>query len=134
MNKKNFSPSTISQIINKYTDKYGTIKCGACDRADRPLEVIPHHIFFKSQLFRPCVSMAENGVIICMKCHRLVHHGSNDEETTIGKEIDKMLKARAIAEFNGIIPEQDYEELKSIYRGRGYGLIQSVDNQLDGIL
>lgn len=123
-NKKNFSPETINQIIEKYTDKYGTINCGACGRADRPFENTPHHIFFKSQLFRPCVSMAANGVLICMQCHHHIHHGGNEKETTYGKKIDKELKARAIAEFKGIIPEEDYEELKAIYRGRGYGIIE----------
>lgn len=124
MNKKNFTRETIEQIIENHTDKYGVLRCGACGEAGGNFEAIPHHIFFKSQLFRACVSMPENGAAIHMTCHHAIHHGGNEEETTRGKEIDKKLKERAIREFKGIIPEQDYEELKSIYRGRGYGKIE----------
>lgn len=115
MNKKNFTVATIRQIYERDVNEFGQPTCRACDSDQHnDFEVIPHHIFFKSQLFRPCVSMAENGAVIHMECHRIIHHVGGP----LAKMLDQKLKFQALKMFKGKIPEADYLELEKIYRSR----------------
>ena len=116
MNKKNFTHDTIYEIFER--DYHA---CRICKRKTL-LETIPHHIFWKSQLFRACVNMAENGAVLCLNCHKVIHHASTDAEVKQSKLFDKQLKEEALAMFKGKIPEQDYEELVKIFKSRGYTL------------
>lgn len=115
MNKKNFTVATIRQIYERDVNEQGQPTCRACDSDQHgEFETIPHHIFFKSQLFRPCVSMAENGAVIHRRCHYLIHHSGLPD----GKLFDQKLKWQALRMFKGKIPEADYLELEKIYRSR----------------
>ena len=116
MNKKNFTYET-SYEIREYDD----YACRICKRRTF-LEKVPHHIFWKSQLFRDCVNHKFNGATLCVEDHRRIHHASTDAEVKLSKQYDKQLKLEALEMFKGNIPEQDYEELVKIYKSRGYTL------------
>lgn len=59
-----FAPKTIKEIFER--DSYRCAKCGSTG----PLEEIPHHVIFRSQLGK---GTKRNGVTICINCHREVH-------------------------------------------------------------
>ena len=120
MNKKNFTNETMAEIFER--DNYA---CRICKRTTF-LEKIPHHIFWKSQLFRECVSHASNGAVSCINCHKIIHHASTDAEVKQSKVYDKQLKQEALVAFEGKIPEEDYEELIKIYKSRGYTLQEQL--------
>ena len=119
-NKKNFSLETIEKIVDRDSIGWGPT-CQACNVEWGLFEHIPHHVFFKSQLGLPCVAWAENGVLIHMECHRIIHHMGGD----IAKKYDKKLKYDAIQRFKKLVgtklSQSDFDELVRIYRSRGYG-------------
>lgn len=119
-NKKNFSWETIEEIIER-DSPHGIPTCQACRGQWGLFESIPHHVFFKSQLYRACVAWAENGVLIHMECHRIIHHVGGE----LAKQYDKNLKYEALQRFKKLVgtklSQADFDELVSIYRSRGYG-------------
>lgn len=121
-NKKNFSEETIYEIIERDSPR-GIPTCQACGVGFGCFEAIPHHVFFKSQLYRDCVSWSENGVLIHMECHRIIHHVGGE----LAKEYDRNLKYQAINRFKKVAGEKlsqdDFNELIRIYRSRGYGSV-----------
>lgn len=98
---KNFTAKTVSKIYNR--DRRQCRVCGSYE-----LESVPHHIFFKSELFKKCVRHKCNGALICKHCHYQIHHKGN-------KKFEKQLKQEALNMFLGEIKVDDYIELVKIY-------------------
>jgi len=116
MNKKNFRKDVIEEIWTR--DDSSCQNCGT----QYDLEPTPHHNFEKSKLFRACVNRKENGCVICVECHRILHNPSNDEEAMQSKVMDRAFKYRAMRDLEGKINKADEEELNKIFKAKGYKL------------
>lgn len=110
-NPKNFTNDTIALIYER--DEY---HCQACGRGDGIMEAVPHHVFFKSQVSVRIANRIENGVLLCKKCHRMVHNGGTSMEVAYGAKYDKKLKQRAIALFRESGDIEACAEVESIMR------------------
>lgn len=110
-NQKNFSNETIALIYER--DEY---HCQACGRGDGIMEAVPHHVFFKSQVSVRIANRIENCVLLCKKCHRMIHNGGTSMEVAYGAKYDQKLKQRAIALFRESGDDEAIEEVEAIMR------------------
>ena len=110
---KSFPPEVVEAIYRR--DKGACTICGSCIN----LESHPHHVFYRSELYRDIINWKENAVTICTCCHNTVTNKTPDNR---GKEMDKQLKRQSIEWFkkNKNTTEDDIKTLTALYRAR-YG-------------
>lgn len=110
---KSFPPEVVEASYKR--DKGACVCCGSCIG----LEIHPHHIFYRSELYRDIINWKENAATICQRCHAAVTNKTPDNG---GKEKDKQLKRQSIEWFrkNRDTSEDDMRTLEALYRAR-YG-------------
>ena len=110
---KSFPKEVVEAIYRR--DKGACTICGSCIN----LEAHPHHVFYRSELYRDIINWKENGVTICTRCHASITNKTPDNG---GKEMDKQLKRQSIKWFkkNKNTTDEDIKTLTALYRAR-YG-------------
>jgi predicted HNH restriction endonuclease len=73
-------------LIEEMTDKYGYIFCQRCKKSKTNYKFEVHHIMFRSRFPKhPLLHSKINLIVLCSKCHELVHRNNSENELLIAQ-------------------------------------------------